>query len=217
MKKALLALIIGVLAAGCSPAAENRVPLPSQSNQNALNQKVQAKQQSETSKAESIALIKGRWGTVTRVVDGDTLELEGREKVRLIGVNTPETVKPGVAPMPYGKEASNFTKKTLSGKRVFVETDVQPKDRYGRTLAYIYLQEPKSQADLEKIMVNAMLLEEGYAQLMTIQPNSKYADLFVKLQRQGREAKKGMWSLNIYKDSASNTNDVYLQGKAPKK
>ncbi|TCS74314.1 nuclease-like protein [Effusibacillus lacus] len=57
------------------------------------------------------------------------MELEGGEKVRLIGVNTPETVKPGVKPMPYGKEASNFTKSQLQGKKVFVEVDVQPKDK----------------------------------------------------------------------------------------
>jgi micrococcal nuclease len=168
-----------------------------------------------TPKQESI--ITGRWAIVAKVVDGDTVELEGGEKVRLIGVNTPETVKPDSLEQPYGKEASGFTKSQIEGKKVFVETDVQEKDNYGRTLAYIYLQKPKTEEEIEKYMFNATLLREGYAQLMTIPPNSKHTDLFVKEQKAAREAGKGIWALGIYKDSATSTDDVFLEGKDPAK
>lgn len=165
----------------------------------------------------AVPLIKGRWVTVSRVVDGDTVELEGGDRVRMIGVNTPETVKPGEPEQPYGKQASDFTKSQIQGKRLFLETDVQEKDQYGRILGYLYTQEPKNQDELEKYMFNAILLREGYAQLMTIQPNSKYADTFVKFQRQAREGNKGLWALGIYKDASTSTNDVFVQGKAPGK
>lgn len=202
MRKLLIITSACLLLAGCSPAAENRV----QPTEQASRQNVQSQQDLQS------VHIKGRWSTVVKVSDGDTVELEGGEKVRLIGVNTLETVKPGVKPMPYGKEASNFTKSQLQRKKVFVEVDVQPKDKYGRTLAYLYLQEPKTQDDIEKYMFNAILLKEGYAQLMTIPPNVKYVDLFLKLQRQAREQNKGLWALGIYKDSATNS-DVFLNGK----
>jgi micrococcal nuclease len=159
----------------------------------------------------------GHWATVTHVADGDTITLDGGEKVRLIGVNTPETVKPNSPVQPYGKEASDYTKAQLQGKKVFIEMDVQPTDRYGRTLAYVFLKEPKTDADVEAYMYNAVLVREGYAQLMTIPPNVKYTDLFVRLQHQAHEQNKGLWALGIYKDAAKSTNDVFLPGKAPKK
>lgn len=161
------------------------------------------------------AYVPGRWATVTEVADGDTLELNGKEKVRLVGVNTPETVKPNTPLQPYGKEASEYTKKQLQGKKVFVEVDVQPQDRYGRTLAYVYTTAPQSEADVEAYMFNATLLREGYAQLMTIQPNVKYQELFLRLQRTAREENKGLWALGIYKDAAKSTHDVFLSGKSP--
>ncbi|WP_018130187.1 thermonuclease family protein [Effusibacillus pohliae] len=210
MKKLYIAIVSIALLAGCTAPKDNAAPA------NQTKVATETKQPAAQQPTASVN-IKGRWATVTHVADGDTVEVEGGEKVRLIGVNTPESVKPGVEPMPMGKEASDFTKSQLQGKKVFVETDVQPKDKYGRTLAYLYLQEPKTQEDVEKYMYNAILLKEGYAQLMTIPPNVKYVDLFTKLQMQAREAKKGIWSLGIYKDEVKNTNDVFLDGKTPKK
>ncbi|MFD2168458.1 thermonuclease family protein [Tumebacillus lipolyticus] len=164
---------------------------------------------SPSSANSATSAIEGRYAVVTHVADGDTIQLENGEKVRMIGVNTPETKKPGTAVQPYGQEASDFTKKALEGKKVFVETDVQPTDRYGRTLAYIYTEAPKTEADIEALMFNATLLREGYAQLMTIQPNVKYQELFLKLQRKARADNLGLWALGIYKDSAKSTNDVF--------
>jgi micrococcal nuclease len=130
-----------------------------------------------------------RWVTVKRVVDGDTFETTENEKVRLIGVDTPETVKPNTPVQPYGKEASNFTKSKLTGQKVALELDVQPKDKYGRTLAYVYLQ--------DGTFFNAELVKEGYARVLTVPPNVKYTDEFVKLQNQAREQKKGLWGLPV--------------------
>lgn len=123
---------------------------------------------------------------VTRVVDGDTIEISGGSKVRLIGVDTPETVKPGVKPQPFGKEASDFTKSLLEGKEVNLEFDVQEKDKYGRLLAYVYLP--------DGTFVNAKLIEEGYAKIMTIPPNVKYEEMFKNLQEEARQEKRGLWA-----------------------
>ena len=128
---------------------------------------------------------------IKRVVDGDTAIISfltdddtpyKDERIRFIGVNTPETVDPNRPVQYYGKEASNFTKKELKDKTVWIQTDG--------------LKEPKdldSEKEVRAKMFNAKLLLEGYAQTMTIQPNVRYSEMFVKFQREAREAKKGLW------------------------
>ena len=144
---------------------------------------------------------------IERVVDGDTAIVsfifdDGskylKERVRFIGVNTPETVHPNKPVEYYGKEASNFTKKELSDKVVWLQTDVEVKDRYGRMLAYVWMKEPKkkdldSEDAIRENMFNARLLLDGYAQLMTVQPNSRYSDIFVHFQREARQENRGLW------------------------
>jgi micrococcal nuclease len=125
---------------------------------------------------------------VERVVDGDTFQIKfnGKlEKVRLIGVDTPETVNPNVPKEYFGKEASDFTKKMISKKNVRLEFDVQQRDKYGRLLCYVYLEDGR--------MLNEILLEEGYASVMTVPPNVKYSKRFLKLQQDSRNNKKGLW------------------------
>mgnify|MGYP000975788720 FL=1 len=136
--------------------------------------------------------------SVRRVVDGDTIVVDfpsgERERVRLIGVNTPETVHPKKPVEYYGKEASDFTKKELTGKKVWLQMDVQVRDRYQRALGYIWLEAPKEdESTIRQSMFNARLLLEGYGQAMTIQPNVKYAEMFVGFQREARKQKKGLW------------------------
>ncbi len=144
---------------------------------------------------------------VERVVDGDTAIVsfifdDGskylKERVRFLGVDTPETVHPNKPVQYYGKEASDFTKAQLTDKIVWLQTDVSAKDRYDRMLAYVWLKEPTEkdlddEAAIREYMYNAKLLLEGYAQLMTIQPNSRYANLFVHFQREARQDNKGLW------------------------
>lgn len=141
--------------------------------------------------------------TVTRVVDGDTIEVRitGRAEgpgagegvvgrsydVRLIGIDTPESVKPNSPVECYGKEASAATSALLEGAEVTLVKDVEEADQYDRILRYVYLGEE---------MANARLVVNGYAQAYTYPPNVRHADFFVQLQREARENDRGLWSLS---------------------
>ncbi len=126
---------------------------------------------------------------VKRVVDGDTfiVSVEGTDyRIRLIGIDTPESVHEDPSRnTKEGKEASNFSKKLLEGQQVYLEFDAAETDTYGRTLAYAYLPDGR--------MVEDILLSEGQARTMTIQPNVKYADHFVTVQKKAAEELKGFW------------------------
>jgi len=127
---------------------------------------------------------------VVQVVDGDTIEVccigGKREKVRYIGIDPPETKHPTKGVEAYGKEASEANRKLVAGRSVRLEFDVQQRDKYGRLLAYVYLE--------DGTFVNARLVEQGYAQVMTVPPNVKHQELFLRLQREAREARRGLWS-----------------------
>ncbi len=126
---------------------------------------------------------------VKRVVDGDTFTIvsDNKEiKVRLIGIDTPESVasqeyldKTGKENTQEGIDASTFTKELISDKTVYLEFDAGREDKYGRLLAYVYLEDGR--------MLQDILLENGYAELMTIQPNVKYADRFVQTIQSSRD------------------------------
>ncbi len=126
---------------------------------------------------------------VVRVIDGDTIQVccvfGDRVKVRYIGVDTPETHHPMRGVEPYGMEAAEANRKLVDGKTVRLEFDVEQRDRYGRLLAYVYLE--------DGTFVNAWMVENGYAMVMTIPPNVKHQDLFLKLQREAREARRELW------------------------
>ncbi|MEK7214778.1 MAG: thermonuclease family protein, partial [Chloroflexota bacterium] len=126
-------------------------------------------------------------GPVVRVVDGDTIHvrLGGREQtVRYIGVNTPEAVDPRRPVERFGKEASERNHQLVDGKTVTLEKDVSETDRFGRLLRYVYVGER---------MVNATLVEEGYAHASAFPPDVKYRDLFTRLEREARAARRGLW------------------------
>jgi micrococcal nuclease len=126
---------------------------------------------------------------VERVVDGDTFVagVNGRrERVRIIGVDTPESVDPNRPDEPFGAEASDFAKHYLNGQTVRMAGDVEPRDRYGRMLAYVWL--------ADGTFWNALLAAEGYAQQLTIPPNVTYADLFRRLVGEARRENRGLWA-----------------------
>lgn len=136
-------------------------------------------------------------GRVVRVVDGDTAHiLVGgvREKVRFIGVDTPESTK---EIEPFGQQSSAYTKKALDGRTVWLETDAELRDRYGRLLAYVWLEKPTSGSDSEirTKMFNARLLLDGYAQVYTFPPNVRYVESFLRYQREARGADRGLWKV----------------------
>jgi endonuclease YncB( thermonuclease family) len=121
---------------------------------------------------------------VKRVIDGDTIELTTGEKVRLIGVDTPETKDPRKPVQYFGKEATAFTQRLVEGKRVRLAYDQQRQDKYGRTLAYIYLE--------DGTFVNAEIITQGYGFAYTRFP-FKYLEEFRQLEREAREAGRGLW------------------------
>jgi micrococcal nuclease len=126
---------------------------------------------------------------VQRVTDGDTFvaTVEGRkERIRVIGVDTPETVAPNRPVEPYGKQASAFAKRHLTGATVRLAGDAEPRDRYGRMLAYVWL--------ADGTFWNALLVAEGYAQQLTIPPNVTYAGLFRRLVAEARREHRGLWA-----------------------
>ena len=135
--------------------------------------------------------------TVISIVDGDTLYVQtentqGPQKVRLIGVDSPESVAPKSYLDKTGKEnseegvsASDFVKTQISeGDTVFLEYDTSREVKYGRTLAYVWLEVPNNTQDITEVatkMLNGILLEKGYAEVMTVAPNVAYADIFAKI------------------------------------
>lgn len=132
-------------------------------------------------------LPRGGDATVREVVDGDTIVVDRSTTVRLTGVDTPETRHPSKPVQCYGEEASKRTAGLLpSGTRVRLVTDAEPRDHYGRTLAYVYRLR-------DGLFVNAALLRDGYAQPLTIPPNVAHAEEFRELARGAREANRGLW------------------------
>jgi micrococcal nuclease len=128
--------------------------------------------------------------TVVRVVDGDTIVARlgtGREeRVRYIGVDTPESVKPGTPVQCFAEAASEFNASLVEGRRVRLVGDVEARDRYGRLLAYVY-REP------DEVFVNAELVRQGYARPATFPPNVRFAGRFAALAAEAREAARGLW------------------------
>lgn len=146
---------------------------------------------------------------VLRVVDGDTVDLEGLGRVRLIGMDTPESSANDRARLQarqsgreveevvrLGQEAKRFTESLLRGKRVWLELDVQERDRYGRVLAYLYLEDPRgdwSYGGKRYRQVNLEVVRAGWADPLTIPPNVRYAGLYLEASREARAKGLGMW------------------------
>jgi micrococcal nuclease len=125
---------------------------------------------------------------VERVVDGDTLVIAGGDRVRLIGVDTPETHHPSKPPQPYGQEAFEFTRRMVEGKWVELRYDPgETKDRYGRTLAYVYI---------DGRFLNETLIQQGLARALTNYPfSSSMKSRFRAAEAQAKSARRGVWSL----------------------
>ncbi len=124
---------------------------------------------------------------VTRVVDGDTVEarIDGEvEDVRYIGVDTPETVKPGTPVQCFGPRASAFNHRLVEGRRVRLVFGAERRDAYGRLLAYVYL---------GRRFVNASLVRRGLARTLTIPPNDRFAPLLRGLELRAARAGRGLW------------------------
>jgi micrococcal nuclease len=133
-------------------------------------------------------------GRVLRVTDGDTIVVSGIDvgeidrstggrKARLIGIDTPEVHGQDEC---FGRQASAFTDRALDGSDIWIDLDVDPLDRYGRALVYVW--------QTDGTFFNARIVREGYAQQATFPPNVRYVDLFTRLAREARENDRGLWS-----------------------
>ena len=125
--------------------------------------------------------------SVTRVVDGDTIEVDYRGStvdIRLIGIDTPETVHPSEPVECFGPAASRFTTTSLTGETVRLEFDVERRDHYGRMLAYVW--------DEGKLF-NSKLVRRGLATVSTYPPNVKYVEHFTDVQSKAQGAGRGLW------------------------
>ena len=118
---------------------------------------------------------------VLRVIDGDTIEVSGGQRVRYIGVDAPEV---GDSPQYYGPEATGFNNSLVAGRMVTLERDVSDVDRFGRLLRFVYA---------DGILVNAELTREGYARARVYPPDTGHAGCFAALEQEAREAKRGLW------------------------
>ncbi|OGM76145.1 hypothetical protein A2188_01645 [Candidatus Woesebacteria bacterium RIFOXYA1_FULL_43_9] len=136
----------------------------------------------ENSPNPSITIAK-----VVNVVDGDTFKIESGETVRMIGIDTPETVHPSKPVQCYGKEASLKTEELIEGKEIKLEKDISEKDKYNRLLRYVYVGD---------VFLNEYLVREGYAVSSSYPPDIKYQDKFVEAQKRAREENKGLWNIS---------------------
>lgn len=142
---------------------------------------------------------------VARVIDGDTIEIEGGQKVRYIGIDTPETVDPRKPVQCFAIEATKKNKELVEGKRVRLEKDISETDKYGRLLRYVYV---------DGIFVNDYLVRQGYAYASTFPPDVKYSEQFLAAQKEARENNRGLWkecqitSTSIFVPVTSNPNCV---------
>jgi len=158
------------------------------SNFNSLDDLFQTLKPENTVKGFEKAIVK-------EVIDGDTIKVElagGREEtVRMLLIDTPETVAPGKPVQPFGKEARNYLKRTLIKDSVIeIERGIEERDRYGRLLAYVWLDGKN---------VNLELVKEGLARVAYIyEPNTKYIDEFKKGEYEAKKSKKGIWSIDGY-------------------
>lgn len=139
--------------------------------------------------SSAVSGIEGEQEIVTKVVDGDTIDLETGQVVRLIGIDTPETVDPRRPVGCFGKEASNEVKGLLTNKKVILQKDVSEVDKYKRLLRYVYLPLDNGQI----LFVNDYLIREGFARVLTYPPDVKYNEQFRQAERKAREENKGLW------------------------
>ena len=205
MKKILLALAIGLISLSPTYASEdtNIVYYEDYDLDEAVGLK-EKKEVIDESKNPSSNLNQVNFteAKIISVTDGDTVtaRINNKDyKLRMIGVDTPETVHPSKPVAFYGKEASDFSKNKLRGKTVYLEKDVSEIDRYNRILRYVWLSKPANQKkpsfeDVRDKMFNGILLREGYANLATFPPDVKYLDQFKKIAKTAEIQELGLYN-----------------------
>jgi len=175
-----------------------------------FSQIVSVSQVEQTQSPSSQMLAENRQGAkVIRVIDGDTVEIEGGQKVRYIGIDTPETVHPDKAVQCFGREATDKNRKLVEGKTVELEQDISETDKYGRLLRYVYI---------DDLFVNDYLIRQGFAHASSYPPDIKYQDQFRQAEQEARQNNRGLWSqCNLASQSSqqlgpSQSSDCLIKG-----
>ncbi len=129
---------------------------------------------------------KNEMSLVTRIIDGDTFEIETKQIVRLIGVDTPElNTSNRLRPECFGTQAAQKLSDLILNKQVRMEKDISETDRFGRLLRYVYI---------DSIFINQQLVESGFAIAKNYPPDLRYKETFIKAQEKAQENNTGLWS-----------------------
>ena len=145
-----------------------------------------------TADAGTLSVIgQSRWVEVATVFDGDTFQTTESEKVRLLGINTPEIAHGKEPGQPLGKKAKQRLQQLISGKTVRMQMDIDQKDKYGRSLAHIFLR--------NGTWINEQLLREGMAHVYTFAPNFRWSAALLRSEAEARSAKRGIWSTRAFR------------------
>lgn len=215
------ALAISILFTGCSNADQSKIESQTQIKDSVSTNTQETNQSNDSSYKEPSASNEVPTGsvkaTVERVVDGDTMKLKLDESgetvtLRLLLVDTPESVKKGVDPQPYSIEASNFAKETLaSGDTVYIEYDEGDKtDKYDRHLGYLWFY---SNDDSKWLMFNEELIAEGYARVGYVYSQRRHLEDFNKAQDYAKSNNLNIWSVPGYVTSKGYDVDAYNANK----
>lgn len=172
---------LGFLFFGLSPKTISTIPSPKQTPY--------VVETTPVATSSGIVGVEGERVVVTRVVDGDTFDIENGKAVRMVGIDTPETVDPKRPVGCFGKEASNETKSLLTGKVVILQKDMSETDKYGRLLRYVFL----PLEDGQILFVDDYLVREGFAKVLTYPPDVKYNQQFRQAEEEAKQAKRGLW------------------------
>lgn len=167
---------------------------PSQINSNILGQQsVATPSPSNPGTSQTSAPASSEKYLVTKVVDGDTFQINyngQKVSVRMVGIDTPETVDPRRPVGCFGKNASNETKRLIEGKEVVLIKDISDTDKYNRLLRYVYL--PLSGG--QNLFINDYLVRQGFAKAYTYPPDVKYNERFLEAEKEARENLRGLWN-----------------------
>ncbi len=187
LKRIVLPLLVGGVIYFLTP----QFPFDSTAKPQEINNKFENKIHTSAKQAVSTTSTTGQFNTstfvtVTRIIDGDTIELETGEKVRYIGINTPEIHHPTKPIQCFGQEAALRNSELVLNKKVRLVKDISETDRYKRLLRYVYLE--------DGTFVNSQLLKEGFAYVDTVPPDVKFAGLFKEAMGEARGGKIGLWN-----------------------
>ncbi|MGX5609583.1 thermonuclease family protein [Bacillus cereus] len=201
-----LMLLSVLFLGGCSGVNLNQkqdtTNIETTKNSDSVQSHEQNQLQTNTKESETKNKVRTIPATITKVTDGDTFKVKfdngKKETIRLLCIDTPETVHRKKPVQPFGPEASSFTKKMLPiGKKVEVELGISERDKFGRLLAYVYV---------DGQMINKMLLEKGLARVAYVYaPNTTHIDEFNAIQKEAQKKGVGIWSIENYAANDFNT------------